>query len=367
MNPIPQMEPWFDVEEQEAVSEYMRSGGWITEFRKTQEFESSLAQFVGAKESVATVNGTVALALALMATGISRDDEVIVPDLTMIASANSVVLAGGTPVLVDIDEETMCVDLEQAAAAVTPRTSALVYVPMNGRSGDMNAVRKFCDDEGILLIEDSAQALGCYFRGRHLGTFGAVGTFSFSTPKIISTGQGGALVSDDDDLMARARKIKDFGRAEAGIDRHDVLGYNFKFTDIQAVIGLEQMKKLAWRIDRKRTLFSSLRGAFEPGAHVRVPETDLSEVTPWFFDIRVDALVRQPLMDHLKNVGIGTRPMYYPLHTQSPYVDTQTYKKSEFPNATKLSSEVLWLPSSSRLTDSDMERVCTAITQFFGS
>ena len=256
---VVQMQPWLGEEEKKAVVDYLDSGGWLTEFRRTREFEQALAAYIGARHVSVVMNGTVSLFAALAALGVGVGDEVIVPDLTMIASANAVLLTGATPRFVDIDRATLCLDLAEAERRITPRTKAIMLVSFNGRAPDMDRAVALARDRGVLLVEDAAQALGSRWRGKHLGTFGAVGSFSFSSPKVITTGQGGALVTDDDALIAAIRKIKDFGRLRDGVDEHIALGYNFKFTDLQAVIGLAQMTKLDWRVQRKKELFALYR------------------------------------------------------------------------------------------------------------
>jgi len=363
MKRISQMEPWIGEEEKRAVAEYLDSGGWLTEFRKTREFEQLIAAYVGSRYTAAVNNGTISLMIALMALGIGSGDEVIVPDFTMIASANAVVLVGARPVLVDIDPSNLCLDLGKAEAAITPRTRAIMYVSLNGRSHDMNEVIALTRKHNLYLIEDAAQSLGSRFKGKHLGSFGQIGSFSFSFPKIITTGQGGALVTDDEELYRKISLIKDFGRPQGGVDYHEVIGFNSKFTDLQAVIGIEQMKKLDWRAKRKKEIYqlyhSFLRG-IEP---VELIATNLEDCSPWFIDILVDGEgMRDKLASFLNEKGIGTRPFYPAIHTQPPYAQV----RGDFDNSEHVSQRGLWLPSASFLNDGDVERVCTEIKRFFG-
>jgi len=360
LNRIAQMEPWFGEEEKRAVAEYMDSGGWITEFKKTQEFEEVIAAYVGSKHCIVTTNGTIAIVLMLLAAGIEPGDEVIVPDYTMIASANAVRLVGAVPVLVDVDPENFCVDLGLAEQAITSRTRALMVVSINGRAPDMSAALDLCRRRGIVLVEDAAQSLGSRQRGKHLGTFGVVGSFSFSTPKVISTGQGGAIVTDDDKIAERARLIKDFGRSRPGVDHHILQGYNFKFTDIQAVIGLEQMKKLNWRVQRKKEMYALYRELVSDPNTVEFPATDLENTSPWFVDVLVPLGARDALKAHLHVNGIGSRPFYPAIHSQQPYL----LFGSDLSVSTRLSQSGLWLPSSSFLHDKDIEYVCNAIMKY---
>ncbi len=354
---INQMEPWIDHHEVEHMSEYLSSGGWLTEFKKTQEFEERIAAYTGAKHCVVVANGTVSMSIAYWAKNIGPGDEVLVPNFTMIATPNAVRLVGATPVLVDVEPSTLCMDLKAAAAAFTPRTKAVSLVSLNGRSPNMVAWRNFCDERKIFLLEDAAQSLGSLQNGRHLGTFGAIGSFSFSSPKIITTGQGGALVTDDDGLALRMRKIKDFGRVRGGVDWHDMMGQNFKFTDLQAVIGIEQMKKLPWRVQRKKEIYRRYEAQLSGVMEIEMlPVSD--ETAPWFVDIYVPA--PDQLMQHLKDCHIGARAVYPPISRQKIYPTTHS-----FPVSARYCERGVWLPSSSFLADATIDRICEEIRAFF--
>lgn len=357
MDFIPQFEPSFDECEAKALYEYMKSGGWVTEFRKTQEFEQLLAEFTGAKHCVITNNGTISLTLALLAAGIEPGDEVLVPDITMIATPNACKIFNATPVFVDVEPATLCMDLKSAEASITPRTRALIYVSLHGRCGDMEEVKTFCQKHDLFFLEDAAQSLGSYYKGKHLGRFGKIGSFSFSMPKIITTGQGGALITDDDDLADKIKRLKDFGRARGGIDTHDTIGYNFKFTELQAVIGIEQMKKIQARINRKREIYSRYEQGLHKIKNVKTMPTDLAQTTPWFVDIYVEK--PDDLAKWLKEKGIGSRRVYPAIHTQLAY-----NAKANCPNAEAAASRGLWLPSSVQLTDEQIDCIAGNIAEF---
>jgi perosamine synthetase len=360
MKKIGQMEPWIGKEERDAVLKYLDSGGWLTEFNRTRDFEQMIANYVGSKYACVVSNGTVSLAAAVMALGLKREDEVIVPDFTMIASANAVVLAGAKPVLVDVNRDTLCLDSGLIEEAITDKTKAIMHVSLNGRCPDMEGVVKLARERGLFLIEDAAQSLGSRYKGRHVGTFGDVGSFALSYAKIITTGQGGALVTDNEELHNRLLLIKDYGRPRSGVDYHAVMGYNFKFTDLRAVIGIEQMKKLNWRVKRKKEMHRLYRDLLRGVSQLTFVETDLEDTAPWFIDVLVEA-EKEQLADFLKARGIGTRPFYPPIHTQPPY----GHVKGDFKNSEYISQKGLWLPSSSFLTDEDIERACREIKAYF--
>ena len=352
------MTPWIGQEERDAVGLYLSSGGWLTEFALTEQLERELASFVGTQYASMVPNGTLSLYVALKALAIESGDEVIVPDYTMIATANAVVMAGATPVFVDVDPSTQCLDLEAAERAITSETKALMVVSINGRSPDMDEVGRMAARHGLRVIEDAAQSLGSRSNGRHLGSFGEVGSFSFSPLKIITTGQGGAVVTDDEELYLAVERLKDFGRATSGTDHHETMGFNFKFTDVQAAIGLAQMQKLPWRVERKKEMFRRYRAELEPIPSVTVPVTNLSDTAPWFIDIMVPDPAA--LASFLAGKGIGTRRFYPPTHTQPAYNVAGTW-----PGSQHLYEHGLWLPSSSSLTDEDIATICGEIRSFF--
>ena len=363
MKHINQMEPWIGEEEKLAVIEYLDSGGWLTEFKHTREFERMIADYVGSKYVSVVNNGTISLFIALMALGIKNGEEVIVPDYTMIASANAAILAGAKPVLVDIDRTNLCLDLDLVEKAITPKTKVIMLVTINGRYPEMEKFVKFAHDRNLFLIEDAAQSLGSRYKGKHLGTFGDVGSFSFSAPKVITTGQGGALVTDSEEIYAKILKIKDFGRAQGGVDYHETMGYNFKFTDLQAVIGIEQMKKLDWRVKRKKGMYKLYKDLLEDVEGIEFINTNLEDASPWFIDILIESgkKERDKLASFLDEREIGTRPFYPAIHTQPPY----SWVKGDFKNSEYVSTRGLWLPSASFLSDEDIRKVCAEIRNFF--
>jgi perosamine synthetase len=356
---IPQAQPWFDEREVEAVTRYMRGGGWLTEFKETKRFAEMIAEYTGATYCSILANGTVSLTAGLLAMGIGAGDEVVVPAYTMVATANAVGMAcGAKPVFADVERETMGLDFESLVKAVTPRTKAVMLVSINGRyPRQLEAILRLCRDRHIRVVEDAAQSLGSRHHGKHAGSFGDVGSFSFSMPKIITTGQGGALITDDGDLFHKIELVRNFGREEAGVDRHVFFGANFKFTDLQAVIGIEQMKKIEGRVTRKKEIYRILRDRLAGAPGVRFFDTD-DGVAPWFNDVLADD--RDALAAHLKQRGVGSRPFYPVVPTQAPY----HRPNGEFPNAEYLSAHGLWLPSFAQLSDSEIDRIVDAIATF---
>ncbi len=355
------MEPWFGKEEKKAVCDYMDEGGWITEFRRTQAFEEMIARYTGAKHCIVVNNGTISLTLAALACGIKAGDEVIVPNYTMIASPNSVFMFGAKPVFVDVEPDTLILDFVATQKAITKNTKAIMLVSSNGRypSAGIYAFKKLAKKHNIYLIEDAAQSLGSFYpNGKHIGTEGIIGSFSFSAPKVISTGQGGALITNDDSIALKIRRLKDFGRAKGGTDLHDSIGYNFKFTELQACIGIEQMKKLQWRVDRKKKIMNLYKKLLKKVKQVHFFNQDLKYTTPWFIDILADE--RDRLQIYLKEHNIGTRIMYPPINKQVAYGYPGNFRVSNL-----VGEKGLWLPSASQLTDKQILYVCDRIASFY--
>lgn len=361
MDFIPQMEPWFDHHEEEALIQYMRAGGWVTEFKETRKFEKLIAGFVGAQYCSIVSNGTISLSLALIACGIKTGDEVIVPDYTMVASATAALLIGAKVVFADINADTLCMDFEAMVNRVTPRTKAIILVTINGRfPPNLEDFIRFCKERHIFLIEDAAQSLGSFKDGKHLGTFGDIGSYSFSAPKVITTGQGGALVTNNEELFEKIKKLRDFGRSEGGSDHYLTVGWNFKFTDIQAIIGIEQMKKLPWRMERKKEIYLRYINKLNTIDELAFIPTDLNNTSPWFIDVLIKNDKRDALSAYLKSNNIGTRPFYPALHSEPLFS-----RKISYPIAERISKQGLWLPSSSKLRDDQIEYICAKIHTFF--
>ena len=356
-----QMKPFFGKEEKKAITDYMDEGGFLTEFTRTKKFEEMIAEFTGAKHCIVVNNGTISLTLASLVLGIKYGDEVIVPNYTMVATPNSVKIFGAKPVFVDVDPQSLCLDIEKVKKAITKKTKAIILVSSNGRyplSG-IDAFESLCDEKGIHLIEDAAQSLGSFFPdGRHIGRAGVIGSFSFSAPKIISTGQGGALITDDDELAKQLRKMKDFGRTTGGNDIHDTIGFNFKFTELQACIGIDQMKKLNSRIERKKEIYDIYNNLLKNTKDIKLFKNDNSTTAPWFIDCIAEK--RNLLMKYLESKNIGSRVMYPPLNDQKAYNE-----KGDYPVSKSVGEKGLWLPSYVQISNDEIIYICKNINSFY--
>ena len=329
----------------------------------TRRFEQQLAERLGCKHAVAVTSGTAALFLAMKGLGIGDGDEVIVPDVTFIASANAVTMTGATPVLVDMDETTFQIDPALARNAITPRTKAIMPVHVSGRSADMPAILQLANAHNLSVVEDAAEALMSSRHGKYLGTHGNAGIFSFSPNKTITTGQGGAVVTDDDELHTAVLQLKDQGRpvrGTGGDDQHPVVGFNFKLTNMQAAVGLGQLGYLDRRIERMRLIYEQYKSELDSCSAIRFPGFNVSDgEVPQWTDIVVDR--RDELVADLSAAGIDTRNYWHALHTQPPYKKPD----DEFPVASRTIPRAMWLPSAFTLTESDVSRVSEQVRRFY--
>ena len=358
---IMQMRPWFDETEKEALVDLMDNETFLTEFKHTEKFENAIKSYTGAKNCILVNNGTISLTIAAYALGIGNNDDVIVPNYTMVATPNSVKFLGANPIFVDVERETLCIDLEDLKSKVTNKTKAIMLVSANGRYPlyDIKKLQKFCLERNIYIIEDSAQSLGSFYPdGTHIGLKGDIGSFSFSMPKIITTGQGGALITNNDDLAAKIRKIKDFGRSGGGNDVHDSIGFNFKFTEMQAVIGISQMKKLDFRVKRKKEIYKRYQENLHNVSSISFFNHDFSKTAPWFIDCIAED--RSNLQQHLKENNIGSRVMYPPINRQKAYSI-----EGNFPISYRIGDSGLWLPSMAQLSDGEIDYITDKIRDFY--
>ncbi|MBZ5557745.1 MAG: DegT/DnrJ/EryC1/StrS family aminotransferase [Acidobacteriia bacterium] len=334
---------------------------YLNEGDVTTRFEREIAALVGARHAVATTSGTSALFLALAALGVGHGDEVIVPDLTFIATANAVKLTGATPVLVDIDRATLNMSPDAFERAITPRTRAVMPVHVSGRAADLTAIGTIANARRIPIVEDAAEALTSRAGGRALGTIGAAGCLSFSPNKSITTGQGGMVLTDDDALHGRLRELKDHGRpvrGTGGDDVHHSVGFNFKLTNLQAAVGLGQLAYLRERLDRQKRNYEIYARGLAGLDGLTLPGFNLAggEVPLW-----TDAIVerRGALDTFLDARRMHCRRFWFPLHTQAPYRQPD----DRFPNAMWAGPRALWLPSAFTLTDRDVECVVASVRE----
>jgi perosamine synthetase len=358
---IMQTRPSFDSSEALACSNYFTNGDpFLTEFKETEKLEKRLAEFIGVNHCYMVPSGTSAIITALLACNIKAGDDVIVPNFTMIATANAVKLLGANPILVDVNRDTFTLDLETVKANITSKTKAVIHVSLNNRNKDLQELANYLKENNLYLIEDAAQSLGAFSNGQHYGTFGDIGCFSLSSPKIITTGQGGFLVTNNKELASRIFKIKNFGRSSGGVEQYDVFGVNFKFTDIQAVIGLAQVDKLSQRVERMKEIYKLYYDNLNSLKELTILPSNDPGWIPWFIDIIVKD--REGLMYFLKQHNVQTRVTYPSIHATEPY-STMVYS-SNFTNSLHISTNGIFLPTHFLLTNKDIVYICSLIKLF---
>lgn len=362
---IVQIEPWIDENELRELERAIHST-FVVEHELTREFERMTAQLTGCKHAIAVCNGTLALFVGLKALGIGPGDEVIVPNFTFIASANAVILAGATPVLCEVREDTFCLDVAKAEQAVTPLTKSVMPVHLYGQSADMNEVMAFAKRHGLSVIEDAAEAIGVRFAGKHVGTFGDVGILSYYGNKTVTCGEGGMVLTNDEALAKAARRLKNYGRDQKGTFVHESIGFNFSFTDLQAAVGIAQMKKMPAIVRKKREI------------HDRYVDElcDLPDFQPVYIDSRCEPvfwftsfLCHDPeaLSSYLQFQNIQTRRFFYPLHLQPCYADRKHIKFTEedFPVSERIYERGISLPSSYHLSIEEQTFIIEQIRRFY--
>jgi perosamine synthetase len=349
--------------ERELVLECIDST-WISSKGKfIGEFESKFADFIGAEHALSVSNGTVALHVALEALGIGPGDEVIVPTLTYIASVNAILYTGATPVFVDSEQEYWQLSVDDVRAKITERTKAIMPVHLYGQACDMEALVALAAEHSIYLVEDCAEALGTRIGDRFVGTFGDVATFSFFGNKTITTGEGGMVVAKDPAVANLISRLKGQGLAANREYWHDIVGYNYRMTNICAAIGCAQMEDVEGVIAQKQRIaewYAQGLTGLPLARHAVKPGTFHSF---WMVSVITDAAEdRDPLREHLKAVGVETRPLFYPVHTMSMYGGGDP---AAFPVADHLSRRGLNLPSYPDLTEDDVSRICGHIRAYF--
>jgi perosamine synthetase len=364
---IPIASPDLSGKESEYVNECLTST-WISSVGHfITDFETAFARLAGTKHAIATNNGTTALHLALVALGIGPGDEVIVPALTYIASANAVVYCGATPVFADVEADTMNLDPADIEHRITERTRAIIPVHLYGHPADMTPIMAVARKHGLLVVEDAAEAHGSTIDGRPVGSLADVGVFSFFGNKIVTTGEGGAVTTDDDELAARLRLLRGQGMDSAKRYWFPVVGYNYRMTNVAAAIGVAQLERFDTFVSRRREIAELYTAELssQEGVVLPVQRPDARRVD-WLYTVRVEGFTsdqRNTLIDLLREDGIETRPVFYPLHLMPPY---HVEGGPTFPVSERLGEEGISLPTHMLLTDDDVRTVCRALAARVG-
>lgn len=352
---IPIARPQMGPDERDRVWEAMASGS-LAQGPRVRELEEAFAAYIGAGHAVATSSGTTALHLALLGYGIGAGDEVITVPFTFIASANSILYTGARPVFVDIAQDDFTMDTSQIEAAITPRTKAIMPVSLYGQPARMTEIAEIAERHGLVVVEDSCQAHGAAIEDRKSGTWGA-GTFSFYPTKNMTTGEGGMITTHDGDLAERVRLLREHGMRVRY--HHDVIGYNFRMTDIAAAIGLAQLPKLPAANDRRRAIAARYNAELGGVA----PPFVRPDVTHVFHQYTIRVARRDEFADRLKERGVGSA-IYYPIpvHRQKPFL-ALGYGDESYPVTERLTEQVLSIPVHPSLSDDEVATVIGAVNE----
>jgi len=338
------------------------SSGWVSSLGKYVDmFEEKFASYCGTKYALTTSNGTTALHLVLVALGIKPGDEVIVPDITFVATGNAVKYVGAKAVIVDIEEDTLCIDPESVKKAITPKTKAIIAVHLYGHPANMEEINKIAEEYDLIVIEDAAEAHGAEVNGKKVGSLGHVGTFSFYGNKIITTGEGGMITTNDENLYERMRHLRDHAMSKEKRYWHTEVGFNYRMTNVQAALGLAQLERIDEIIAKKRLIFEWYKEGLKDIEGIKLNyEAPWAKNVYWMVCLEVEGYTekqRDELMKRLKEKNIDTRPYFYPLS------DMPMFEKADTPIAHKVYQRGLNLPSYFDITKDQVDYVCKTIKE----
>jgi perosamine synthetase len=348
-----------------AVNDALRSG-WISGAGPyVDEFESRWAAYCGRKHGVAVANGSVALQVAVALLDLEPGDEVIMPSFTIISCAWPVVLAGAVPVLVDSDPRTWTMNVSQVRARITARTRAIMPVHIYGNPVDMQPLLDLAGEFDLHIVEDAAEAHGADYHGRRSGSFGIASCFSFYANKLVTTGEGGMVLVDDDALAERARRLRNLGFQPGRRFLHGELGYNFRLTNLQAALGVTQIERIDAIVARKRAMGRAYTDRLSEIAELELQvEQDGSHGVYWMYGLVVreaTGIDAAELARRLKAAGVETRPFFLGMHEQPALRERGLFAGESFPVAERLARQGLYLPSSLGLDTPQIDAICAAV------
>ena len=359
---IPVYKPFLGKKEKKYVLEAVDSSWLSSKGKFIDLFEKEFARYIGAKYAISACNGTAALHLTLETLNIGPGDEVIVPTFTYIASVNAIVYAGAKPVFVDSNPKYWNLDPEKIEKKITPKTRAIMVVHLYGHPADMAPILKIAKKYNLKVIEDAAESHGAEYKGKKVGTLGTIGSFSFFGNKIITTGEGGMVVTNNKKLAEKCAHLKGQGVSKIKTYWHDVVGFNYRMTNIEAAIGVAQLEKIDKVLKMKRAIAQEYIKRLKDVADIKCQgEESWAKNVFWMYSILVPANKRDGLIEYLKEKGIETRPFFYPAHILPMYKE----KKESYPVAESLGASGINLPSFPELTLKEIDYIMTKIKEFF--
>lgn len=361
---IPIFEPSLTALEKEYLISAFDTGWISSQGEFLGEFEQNFAKFHGMKHAIASSNCTTALHLALLAAGVTQGSEVICPDLTFIAPANMIRLCGAVPVLVDIEPISWCIDPNKIEEKITNKTKAIIVVHAFGHAANMEKIVELSNHYGLALIEDVAEAPGAFFNSQLAGTFGDFSCYSFFANKIITTGEGGMILTNHSDHEKSIRILRDHGMSREVRYVHEVVGFNYRMTNMQAAIGLGQLTRFIDILEAREKQSNQYRNNFAGNSRIQWrPVEPWCNSVHWLATITLrSAELRNNLLAYLKNNKIDARQMVYPVHMAKPYQSSN--KNSDFPISNDISLKSLHLPSSTNLTENQVDYICSIVSSW---
>ncbi|MBU1632509.1 MAG: DegT/DnrJ/EryC1/StrS family aminotransferase [Nanoarchaeota archaeon] len=360
---IPIAKPFIEEEEKKAVIEVLDSGN-IVQGEKVAEFEKNIANYCGTKYAIATNNGTSSIHTALYALGIKSGDEVITSPFTFVASANPIIMQGAKPVFVDIKEDTFNIDPSKIRDKITAKTKAIIVVDLYGQIHDTKEIREIANEYNLKIIEDACQAIGAEFNGKKAGTFGDLSCFSFYATKNMITGEGGMITTNNEEYVELCKRFRHHGQSEKTRYEYYDLGYNYRMTDIQAAIGIEQLKKIDLLTQKRINNAKMLTEGLYKISQIKIPYIK-PRAKHVFHQYTIKTEKRDQLRNYLKENGVGCGTYYpKPLHLH-PFFMKLGYKEGDFPIAERVSKEVLSLPVHPSLTQEEIDRIIKTMGDFY--
>jgi len=363
---IPVNEPLLNGNEKKYLNECIDTGWISSEGPFVRKFEENLAVRVGRKHGIAVSNGTAALDIAVEALGIGPGDEVILPTFTIISCIHQIIRSGATPVLIDSDANTWNMDVSQIESKITKRTRAIMVVHTYGLPADMDLILDLAVKYDLKIIEDAAEQIGQTYKGKPCGSFGDISTFSFYPNKHIATGEGGMVLTDDEELAEKCRSLRNLCFKKEQRFVHEHLGWNYRMTNLQAALGLAQLEQLERFVEKKRRmgkLYNELLSDID-GIQLPLPKTDYANNIYWVYGIILNDEVpfhAKEAMKRLKKHNIGTRPFFWPMHEQPVFNRMGLFLDESYPIAEKIARQGLYLPSGLTLTVEQIDRVVGAV------
>jgi perosamine synthetase len=376
MQMIPVNEPFLGHRELEYVTECIQTG-WISSAgRFISAFEEAWASYCGMNYGIAVSNGTVALQVAIGCIGLQPGDEVIMPTFTIISCALAVIYSAGTPVLVDCDPRSWCMDVSQVENKITSRTRAVMPIHIYGHPVDMDPLLTLSEKNGLVIIEDAAEVHGAEYlmerdgpnpTWRRCGSLGHISTFSFYANKLITTGEGGMVLTNDPVYAEKARSLRNLCFRSDRRFYHTELGYNFRLTNLQAAIGLAQVERMDDIVARKRWMGQTYTERLKEVKGLQLPiEESWSRQVYWMYGVVVDESTGMDAAEfarRLQSLGIQTRPFFLGMHEQPAFLDNGLFQHESYPEAERLARQGLYLPSGLALTEAQLELVCNAVKE----